>query len=271
MSKNFSIPSTKNGKPFNDQIIEILLAAGNILKQSKNFDLKPIFKAKKDIVTKIDIDIENFISDQIIKNFNHHNIIGEENGGELLNDDYNWVIDPIDGTKNFFYGHPHYCIVLGLTYGDKILAGFTYDPNRKEIFHAVKDKGFYVNNKRFRVSDKNKFDNSFLSVEIPGSGMGSQKTIDFIREIYSDVIGLRISGSAGLSLSYLASGRSDLFICYKLNIWDQIAGIIQIKEAGGKIVDRNGNEAGLYSDGIIAGNASIVDDFLVKSKAYKWT
>ena len=100
--------------------------------------------------------------------------------------------------------------------------------------------------------------------------MGSQKTIDFIREIYSDVIGLRISGSAGLSLSYLASGRSDLFICYKLNIWDQIAGIIQIKEAGGKIVDRNGNEAGLYSDGIIAGNASIVDDFLIKSKEYKW-
>mgnify|MGYP000165021281 FL=1 len=101
--------------------------------------------------------------------------------------------------------------------------------------------------------------------------MGSQKTIEFIKKIHSDVIGLRISGSAALSLSYLASGRSDLFICYKLNIWDQIAGIIQITEAGGKIVDRNGNKAGLYSDGIIAGNASIVDDFLIKSKAYKWT
>ena len=99
----------------------------------------------------------------------------------MLNDDYNWIIDPIDGTKNFFYGHPHYCIVLGLTYGDKILAGFTYDTNRKEMFHAVKDQGFYLNNKRFKVSDKNKFNNSFLSVEIPGSGMGSQKTIEFIK------------------------------------------------------------------------------------------
>ena len=271
MNNNLSLPNTKNGTPFNDQIINILLSAGNILNKSKNFELKPIFKAKKDIVTKIDIEIENFISDEIIKNFNHHNIIGEENGGELLNDDYNWVIDPIDGTKNFFYGHPHYCIVLGLTYGDKILAGFTYDTNRNEIFHAVKDQGFYLNNKRFKVSNKNKFNNSFLSVEIPGSGMGSQKTIEFIKKIHSDVIGLRISGSAALSLSYLASGRSDLFICYKLNIWDQIAGIIQITEAGGKIGDRNGNKAGLYSDGIIAGNASIVDDFLIKSKAYKWT
>ena len=271
MNNNLSLPNTKNGTPFNDQIINILLSAGNILNKSKNFELKPILKAKKDIVTKVDIEIENFISDQIIKNFNNHNIIGEENGGELLNDDYNCVIDPFDGTKNFFYGHPHYCIVLGLTYGDKILAGFTYDTNRKEIFHAVKDQGFYLNNKRFKVSNKNKFNNSFLSVEIPGSGMGSQKTIEFIKKIHSDVIGLRISGSAALSLSYLASGRSDLFICYKLNIWDQIAGIIQITEAGGKIVDRNGNKAGLYSDGIIAGNASIVDDFLIKSKAYKWT
>ena len=187
----------------------------------------------------------------------------------MLNGDYNWIIDPIDGTKNFFYGHPHYCIVLGLTYGDNVLAGFTYDPNRKEIFHAIKGQGFYLNNKRYKVSNNN-FNNSFLSAEIPGSGLGSQKTLDFIQKIYSDVIGLRISGSAGLSLAYLASGRSDIFICYKLNIWDQIAGIIQITEAGGKIVDKNGNKAGLYSDGIIAGNASIVDDLLIKAKEFKW-
>ena len=270
MNNSPPIPNTKNGKPFNDQIIEILISAGEYLNRSKNYKLKPIFKSKKDIVTKIDIEIEQFISDQIIKNFNHHNILGEENGGELLNDDYNWIIDPIDGTKNFFYGHPHYSIVLGLTYGDKIIAGFTYDPNRKEIFHAIQNQGFYINDKKFKVSNKMEFDNCFLSAEIPGSGIGSQKTIDFIHKIFAHIIGLRISGSAALSLSYLASGRSDLFICYKLNIWDQIAGIIQITEAGGKVVDRHGKQITLFSEGIIAGNESIVDDFLIKSKSYNW-
>jgi len=270
MNNSPPIPNTKNGKPFNDQIIEILISAGEFLNSSKNYNLKPIFKSKKDIVTKIDIEIEQFISDQIIKNFNHHNILGEENGGKLLNDDYNWIIDPIDGTKNFFYGYPHYSIVLGLTYGDKIIAGYTYDPNRKEIFHAVQNQGFYINDKKFKVSNKMKFDDCFLSAEIPGSGIGSQKTIDFIQKIYADIIGLRISGSAALSLSYLASGRSDLFICYKLNIWDQIAGIIQITEAGGKVVDRHGKQITLFSEGIIAGNEYIVDDFLIKSKSYNW-
>ena len=270
MNNSPPIPNTKNGKPFNDQIIEILISAGEYLNRSKNYKLKPIFKSKKDIVTKIDIEIEQFISDQIIKNFNHHNILGEENGGELLNDDYNWIIDPIDGTKNFFYGHPHYSIVLGLTYGDKIIAGFTYDPNRKEIFHAIQNQGFYINDKKFKVSNKMEFDNCFLSAEIPGSGIGSQKTIDFIQKIYADIIGLRISGSAALSLAYLASGRSDLFICYKLNIWDQIAWIIQITEACGKVVDRYGKKVTLSSEGIIAGNEAIVNDFLIKSKSYNW-
>jgi len=270
MNNSPPIPNTKNGKPFNDQIIEILISAGELLNRTKNYNLKPIFKSKKDIVTKIDIEIEQFISDQIIKNFNHHNILGEENGGELLNDDYNWIIDPIDGTKNFFYGHPHYSIVLGLTYGDKVIAGFTYDPNRKEIFHAIQNQGFYINDKKFKVSNKIEFDNCFLSAEIPGSGIGSEKTLDFIQKIYADTIGLRISGSAALSLAYLASGRSDLFICYKLNIWDQIAGIIQITEAGGKVVDRYGKKVTLSSEGIIAGNEAIVDDFLIKSKSHNW-
>ena len=124
MNNNLSLPNTKNGTPFNDQIINILLSAGNILNKSKNFELKPIFKAKKDIVTKIDIEIENFISDQIIKNFNHHNIIGEENGGELLNDDYNWVIDPIDGTTNFLHGVPHFAISIALKSNNEIVSGF---------------------------------------------------------------------------------------------------------------------------------------------------
>ena len=167
-----------------------------------------------------------------------------------------WIIDPIDGTTNFLHGVPHFAISIALKSNNEIISGLIFDPIKNEMFFAEKDNGAYLNNKRIKVSRKKILEECLFAT-------GGKK------EINPD-LNTRKSGSAALDIAYVAAGRYDGYFQNNLNLWDIAAGIIIVKEAGGKIVDRNGHEAGLYSDGIIAGNASIVDDFLIKAKTYKW-
>ena len=179
-------------------------------------------KGPTDFVSNADLKAEKIIIDELKKAKPNYSIISEENGIENNKDKNNtWIIDPIDGTINYLHGIPHFAISIALKTKNEIVSGCIFDPIKDEIFYAEKNIGAFFNNRRIRVSKKNKI-NECLFV----TGGKIKKKLD---------IQYRRSGSAALDMAYVAAGRYDGYFQNELNLWDIAAGIILIKEAGGLI------------------------------------
>ena len=177
-------------------------------------------KGPKDFVTNSDKKTEKVLINELTKNKKKYSILSEEIGF-IKNDDndYIWVIDPIDGTTNFLHGIPHFCISIGLKFKDEIISGIIFDPIKNEIFYAEKNQGAYFNNHRIRVSKRKNLDECLFATNKNG--------------LSSSDLNARIFGSAALDLAYVASGRIDGYFQNGLNLWDIAAGTLIVKEAGG--------------------------------------
>ena len=179
-------------------------------------------KGPLDFVTNSDLKAEKIIIEELKKARPGYSIISEENGIEKNKDSNNtWIIDPIDGTVNFLHGIPHFAISIALKSNDEIVSGLIFDPIKNEMFFAEKEGGAFFNNHRVRVSKKNELNNCLFAT---GGKINQEPDLLF-----------RKSGCAALDMAYVAAGRYDGYFQNKLNIWDIAAGIIMIKEAGGKI------------------------------------
>ena len=179
-------------------------------------------KGPKDFVTNSDKKTEKVLINELTKNKKKYSILSEEIGF-IKNDDndYIWVIDPIDGTTNFLHGIPHFCISIGLKFRDEIISGIIFDPIKNETFYAEKNQGAFFNNHRIRVSKRKNLDECLFATNKSGLS-------------YTD-LNSRIFGSAALDLAYVASGRIDGYFQNGLNLWDIAAGTLIVKEAGGII------------------------------------
>ena len=177
-------------------------------------------KGPKDFVTNSDKKTEKVLINELTKNKKKYSILSEEIGF-IKNDDndYVWVIDPIDGTTNFLHGIPHFCISIGLKFKDEIISGIIFDPIKNEIFYAEKNQGAFFNNHRIRVSKRKNLDECLFATNKNG--------------LSSTDLNARIFGSAALDLAYVASGRIDGYFQNGLNLWDIAAGTLIVKEAGG--------------------------------------
>ena len=177
-------------------------------------------KGPKDFVTNSDKKTEKVLINELTKNKKKYSILSEEIGF-IKNDDndYVWVIDPIDGTTNFLHGIPHFCISIGLKFRDEIISGIIFDPIKNEIFYAEKNQGAFFNNHRIRVSKRKNLDECLFATNKNG--------------LSSADLNARIFGSAALDLAYVASGRIDGYFQNGLNLWDIAAGTLIVKEAGG--------------------------------------
>ena len=179
-------------------------------------------KGPSDFVTNSDLKTEKIIIEELKKGRPEYSIISEENGEKKNKDNKNtWVIDPIDGTINFLHGIPHFATSIALKHENEIISGLIFDPIKDEMFYAEKNNGAYLNNKRIRVSKKNKMQECLFAT----SGT-VEKKIEF---------SYRKSGSAALDMAYIACGRYDGYFQKNLNLWDIAAGLILVTEAGGVI------------------------------------
>ena len=183
-------------------------------------------KGPKDFVTNSDKKTEKVLINELTKNKKKYSILSEEIGF-IKNDDndYIWVIDPIDGTTNFLHGIPHFCISIGLKFRDEIISGIIFDPIKNETFYAEKNQGAYFNNHRIRVSKRKNLDECLFATNKNG--------------LSSTDLNSRIFGSAALDLAYVASGRIDGYFQNGLNLWDIAAGTLIVKEAGGIVNNFN--------------------------------
>ncbi len=188
--------------------------------------LQVSIKGPSDFVTNSDYKVEKIIISELSKSKKKYYLISEESG-KIENENKNgcWIIDPIDGTTNFLNGIPHFAISIALKIKNEIVSGVIYDPIKDEMFYAEKNNGAYLNNKRIRVSKKNNLDNCLFA----SGGKNEVKT----------KLNIRKFGSASLDLAYVAAGRYDGFFQKNLSLWDVAAGLILIKESGGKVNEIN--------------------------------
>ncbi len=234
--------------------------AGKIILQYYSKNVNAVCKTNTcDLVTKADIASENKIISIIKNKFPDHSILTEESGEEIHKSDYCWVIDPLDGTNNFYHKFPMFCVSIALYKNGKPLIGVVFDPIKKEFFYAEKHKGAYLNNNKINVSSVNRLSKSLLVLGFYYErGLLMRKSLDQMKKFfYENVHGIRRTGSAALDLCYTACGRFDGYWELKLNPWDYAAGSLILTEAGGRITDVQGKKYNLNIGNVAASNGKI--------------
>lgn len=235
-------------------------AAGNIIARAvTRLDIIKISeKQPNDFVTDIDQKAEREIISFIQKAHPDHSILAEE-CGEIKGNDYQWVIDPLDGTRNFIHGFPHFAVSIAVNYRGRTEHGVIYDPIRDELFVATRGKGARLNDRKIRVSTRKQLNDALLGTGFPfRHEKHNQDSYNQILQTILPICGdIRRAGAATLDLAYVAAGRLDGFWEMGLLPWDITAGILLIKEAGGFVADFNGGEDYASTGNIVTGNPNI--------------
>ncbi len=228
-------------------VIELSIRTGDfIFRESLTFDRAKDteFKGINNMVSYVDKEAENQLVEGLSKVLPPAGFIAEEGTGEPQEGGLNWVIDPLDGTTNFVHQIPTFSVSVALMDGNDILLGVVYEPNRKEIFHATKNGGAFLNQKPIRVSAVREMSKSLIATGFPYDD--SEKMQHYLQLLYTFVTkshGFRRIGSAAVDLSYVACGRFEGFYEYGLNPWDVAAGALIVQEAGGQVNDfRDGDD-----------------------------
>lgn len=195
-----------------------------------------------DIVTEVDELSEKYILGRIQKVYPDDHILSEEAGsvGEVGEDRREWIIDPLDGTRNYMMGIPFFCVSIGVTRGGVAEAGAVYDPMHDEMFYARRGRGATLNGEPISVSPEKELEDSIVSVSWVKRKADRNRFVRYIEELSKDTSYFRRFGSAALVLCYIASGRLHAYIQAGLNPWDVAAGVVIIEEAGGVITDFEG-------------------------------
>ena len=199
-------------------------------------------KGPGDFVTKTDKKVEKIIIEELDKARPNYGFIAEETGENKTDSEFNWVIDPIDGTSNFMHGIPHFAISIGLEKNSEIISGIICDPIKNETFYAEKGRGSYVNNRRIRVSNRKNLDEMIGLYGCPPLPINNEELFEQLKRGSKKIHKLRNFGSATLDFAYVAAGRADFAWYDHLNYWDFAAGKILLIEAGGTITDFKNKE-----------------------------
>lgn len=242
--------------------IEAAIAAGKIiLRHFDNIDHIQIEeKSKHDFVSEADLQAEKIIINTIKTAYPKHSILAEESGSHDADNDYQWLIDPLDGTFNFIHGIPHFCVSIALAIKGKVEHGVIFDPIRQELFTATRGRGAYLNDKRIRASAQRQFSDAVIATNIPHakSAKAYQEYLQVFGTCLSSCARMRHAGSAALDLAYVAAGRFDGYWAHGLRSWDIAAGSLLVFEAGGLLCDFSGEEKYLTSGNIIAATPKIL-------------
>jgi myo-inositol-1(or 4)-monophosphatase len=232
--------------------------AGKELKKrfySRKFSTQ--LKSKHEIVTTADKLAEKIIIAGIKKQFPDHAILAEESGRNKNKSNYLWIIDPLDGTTNFFMHNPLFSVSIGLAYKNEILLGVVYVPILDELYYAEKGKGAFVNGKRIKVSQTNEIKDTFLTFCHGNKITALNTAINFYGKLKKTARDFRQLGSAAIECAYVARGITDAIVIPGVKSWDVAAGTILVSEAGGKVVDLKGKEWTIKSNDILATNGKI--------------
>ena len=237
-------------------------ASGFIRQERTRFKPEDIeIKGLNDLVSYVDKQSEQQIVKGLSALLPEAGFVVEENtaSGKA---DYNWIVDPLDGTTNFIHGIPSYAVSIALEYQQQILLGVVHEVSRNESFYALKNGGAFLNGQAVRVSENKILRDCLIATGFPIHNFTRQEAyLNTLRDLMKTTHGIRRIGAAAVDLCYLACGRVDAFFEYNLSPWDVAAGALIVKEAGGTISDFKGENNWLFGREIIGTNAYITEEF----------
>jgi myo-inositol-1(or 4)-monophosphatase len=219
-------------------------------------------KGRSDFVTEVDHAAEAAIVEILTKAYPDHAILAEETGARGSSE-YTWIIDPLDGTTNFIHGFPQYAVSIALRHRDQVTQAVVYDPTRNEMFTASRGRGAFLDERRIRVSRRDKLTESLIGTGFPFRSL--EHLDDYVRmfkAVTEHTAGIRRPGAAALDLAYVAAGRLDGFWEIGLSPWDMAGGSLLILEAGGLVSDFDGEPGYLDGGSIVCGNPKVFGQLL---------
>jgi myo-inositol-1(or 4)-monophosphatase len=242
--------------------IKAARAAGSIINRaSLDLDILKInTKSPNDFVTEVDQAAEQVIIETLLQAYPDHAILAEESGRAhgAKHSEFQWIIDPLDGTTNFIHGFPVYCVSIALAHRGVVQQAVVYDPTRNDLFYATRGRGAYLNDRRLRVSKRTRMSDALIGTGFPfRRGDNFKRYMKMFEDVMTQCAGLRRPGAAALDLCYVAAGYYDAFFETGLNPWDVAAGSLIITEAGGLVGNFTGESDFLHQREIVAGSPKI--------------
>jgi len=246
-------------------VCSIAKEAGSFLKSEiKNITKNHVeYKSEHDFVTYVDKTSEKFLIRELTSLFPEAGIIAEESQKDRNEKQYNWIIDPLDGTTNYIHGLAPYAVSIALTDFEKEILGVVYEVSLDECFSAHIQGPAYLNNEIIKVSDTAALSKSFIATGFPCINYSKlPEYIELLKAIMFYTHGVRRLGSAATDIAYVACGRFDMFYEYNLGSWDVAAGSVIVKQAGGKVSDFSGGTNYLFGKEIITSNSLVHEEFM---------
>jgi len=242
------------------EVIELSQKVGQyIVDERKTFDLsKTEEKSFNNLVSYVDKTAEQQFIKGLAQILPEAGFIAEESEDIYRKPEYNWVIDPLDGTTNFIFNLPVFCTSVALMKNDIIVLDVIYDPVHHECFYASKGGGAFLNENQIEVSKTSELIRSLIATGFPYDDFNrADEYMHFLGTLTKKTKGIRRLGSAAIDLAYVACGRFDCFYEYGLNAWDVAAGALIVEEAGGKVTDFKNGDNYIFGDDILVGNKII--------------
>ncbi len=244
-----------------DVAVEAALLAGRYQRYRYASLLDVDMKGDKNLVTEVDRESERLIVEHLLARFPGHNIVAEEGEYPQGDSPLRWIIDPLDGTTNYAHAFPWFCVSIALESAGEPIVGVIFNPMHDELFTAVTGGGAWMNGRRLHVSARSPLTNTLLGTGFPYD-CASDPANNFTNFIafQKAARGIRRAGAAALDLAYVAAGRLDGFWELKLKPWDVAAGVLMVREAGGRVTGFDGSDYDIFDHRIVASNGAIHDE-----------
>jgi len=210
-------------------------AAGKLLRKNFGRPQRVNAVAAHDIKLQIDIQTQELITKLLLKEFPRHALYGEEGIVGDQSSEHQWIVDPLDGTVNYFYGIPHFCVSIALRLRSEVMVGVIYDPIRREMWKGQKGETSKLNGNPVHVSDRADLAEAVVSVGLAKTGETINANFPLLQQMVHRVRKCRVLGSAALDMAYVACGRLDAYIEQGISLWDIAAGWLLVENAGGTV------------------------------------
>jgi myo-inositol-1(or 4)-monophosphatase len=210
-------------------------AAGKLLRKNFGQPQRVNAVAAHDIKLQIDIQTQELITKLLLKAFPKHALYGEEGTVGDQSSEHQWIVDPLDGTVNYFYGIPHFCVSIALRFRNEVMVGVIYDPIRREMWKGQKGETPTLNGDPVHVSDRAHLAEAVVSVGLAKTGETINANFPLLQQMVHRVRKCRVLGSAALDMAYVACGRLDAYIEQGISLWDIAAGWLLVENAGGTV------------------------------------
>ena len=251
--------------PPRDFVTSLCKEAGRIAVERWGTPLQVTRKGEVDLVTDVDLELEELIEKGITRRFPEHIVLGEEGKQEERPQEaeYLWLVDPLDGTTNYVHGHPCFCVSLAMAHRGEVLLGCVYDPLRNELFYSTRGDGATLNGAQIRVSSTDSLISSLLCTGFPYERASlTDSNVIHLGKLINRIQGVRRGGSLALDLAYVAAGRLDGHWEFHVKPWDTAAGGLLVEEAGGRISGVEEERWSPFDSDVVATNGEIHEALL---------